>query len=71
MFENLNLSEFTWPREPVLYLTLIAAILNVVIQALTGDITWWVAGETGLGFVLAFIARSQVAPMSNVVALKG
>jgi len=71
MFENLSLKGFTWPREPVLYLTLLVAVLNVVIQALSGDVTWITAVESVIGLVLGFVARSQVAPMSNVVALKG
>lgn len=71
MFENLSLKGFTWPREPVLYLTLLVAVLNVVIQTLSGDVTWITAVESVIGLVLGFIARGQVAPMSNVVALKG
>ena len=68
MFENLSLSGFTWPREPVLYLTLVAAIINAAIQALTGDVTWWVAGETAVGLVMAFIARGRVSPVGKHAA---
>ena len=63
MFENLSLREFTWPREPVLYLTLLVAVLNVVIQMLAGDVTWVTAVETIIGLVLGFVARSQVSPV--------
>ena len=63
MFENLSLKGFTWPREPVLYLTLVAAIINVIIQTIAGDVTYWVAIETAVGLVLAFIARGRVTPV--------
>ena len=62
MFENLKLSEFTWPREPILYLTLIVAILNVAIQFLTGDLSIW-DGLESIGVLIAgFIGRGQVTP---------
>ena len=63
MFENLSLKGFTWPREPVLYLTLAAAVINIVIQAIAGDVTYWVAVESAVGLVLAFIARGRVSPV--------
>lgn len=66
MFENLKLSEFTWPREPVLYLTLLVAVLNVVIQFIAHDITWVQGLETLVILVGGFIARGQVTPMSNL-----
>ena len=66
MFENLKLSEFTWPREPVLYLTLIVAILNVVIQFINGDVTWVQGLETLVLLVAGFIARGQVRPVAQL-----
>lgn len=63
MFENLSLRGFTWPREPVLYITLIAAILNAVAQLLVGDITWVIAVETVVTLILGFIARGKVSPV--------
>lgn len=65
MFENLSLTGFTWPREPVLYLTLVAAIINVIIQALVGDVTYWVGIETIIGLIMAFIARGRVSPVAE------
>lgn len=63
MFENLSLKGFTWPKEPVLYLALIVAILNVVIQALSGDLSWFAAAESVFVLIMGFIARSQVTPV--------
>ena len=63
MFENLKLSEFTWPREPVLYLTLIVAVLNVAIQYIVGDLGWVQALESLSILVGGFIARGQVTPV--------
>lgn len=66
MFENLSLKDFTWPREPVLYLTLLVAILNVAIQALVGDLSWFAAAESVFVLVAGFIARGQVTPTSQI-----
>ena len=63
MFENLSLKGFTWPREPVLYLTLLVAIVNVVITGLTGDVTWFEAIESLVILVAGFVARGQVTPV--------
>ena len=65
MFQNLSLKGFTWPREPVLYLTLIAAILTTVASALTGDLSWVQAVEAVIILVGGFIARGQVSPISQ------
>ena len=65
MFANLSLKGFTWPREPILYLTLAAAVINVVIQAIAGDVTYWVAVESAIGLVMAFIARGRVSPVGG------
>lgn len=63
MFQNLSLKGFTWPREPVLYLTLIAAILTTVASVLTGDLGWVDALEALVIVVGGFIARGQVSPV--------
>ena len=63
MFENLSLKEFTWPREPVLYLTLLVAILNIVISVITGEVSILTAIETLVGLIIGFIARGKVSPV--------
>ena len=63
MFENLSLKGFTWPREPVLYIGTVVAVLNAVASLLTGDATWLVALETVVVAVSAFIARGRVSPV--------
>ena len=62
MFQNLSLKGFTWPREPVLYLTLLVAVINVAIQYINGDVTWVQGLETLVILVGGFIARGQVSP---------
>lgn len=65
MFENLSLKGFTWPREPVLYLTLLVAIVNVIISVISGDADIVTAIES-LGVIIAgFIARGRVTPVSS------
>ena len=64
MFKNLSLTQFTWPREPVLYMALIVAVLNTVIAALNGGLTWGEAIDAILIAVGAFVARGQVSPVS-------
>lgn len=66
MFQNLSLKGFTWPKEPVLYLTLIAAVLTTVAAALTGDLSWVQAVEAVIILVGGFIARGQVSPISQL-----
>ncbi|TNF82066.1 MAG: hypothetical protein JSW51_03055 [Gemmatimonadota bacterium] len=63
MFENLSLQGFTWPREPVVYLALLAAILSAAASALQGDVTWWNAAESVWILILGFIARGKVSPV--------
>lgn len=65
MFQNLSLRGFTWPREPVLYLTAAAALLTTVASALTGDVTWVQALEAAIIVIGGFIARGQVSPVSS------
>lgn len=65
MFQNLSFTNFTWRREPVLYLALLVAIGEVVVQIIGGDL------DTGDGFealftlVVGFFARSQVSPVES------
>jgi len=62
MFKNLSLKEFTWPREPVLYITTVASILFAVASLLTGEYTW-IQGIEQLGIIISgFTARGQVSP---------
>ena len=62
MFENLNLSEFTWRREPILYLALLVAVGNVVLNAAGGDIEWSAAAESLAVLVVGFFGRGKVSP---------
>lgn len=64
MFDNLKLSEFTWKREPILYLALIVAIGNVIVTAAGGDLAWTAALESIAVLVLGFFGRGQVTPVS-------
>lgn len=62
MFKNLN---WTFPKEPVLWMAFIAAILNAAVQAINGDVTWIVAVETVVGLFLAFVARGASTPVAD------
>jgi hypothetical protein len=62
MFANLN---WTFPKEPVLWMAFIAAILNAAVQAIQGDVTWLVAVETVVGLFLAFVARGASTPTAD------
>jgi len=64
MFENLSFRGFTWPKEPVLYLTLLVAILNVAISLITGDVSWGEAIDTVIILIGGFVARGQVTPVA-------
>jgi hypothetical protein len=62
VFQNLSLKGFTWPREPVLYITLVASLLFAVASVITGEYTW-VQGIEQVGILISgFIARGQVSP---------
>lgn len=63
MFQNLSLKGFTWKREPILYITLLVAILNVVITAMSGDLAWGQAGESIILLLFGFFGRGQVTPV--------
>lgn len=64
MFENLNLSEFTWRREPILWLALAVAVGNVVLAALGGDMEWSAALESLAVLIVGFFGRGQVSPVN-------
>lgn len=68
MFQNLSLKGFTWPREPVLYLTVIAAILTTVASVIDGSVNWVDGLEALVIVVGGFIARGQVTPMAGLDA---
>ncbi len=63
MFQNLSFKGFTWPREPVLYLTLLVAVVNVIIAYITGDVGWVEALESLVILIGGFIARGRVSPV--------
>ena len=63
MLENLTFKGFTWPKEPVLYLTLLVAVVNVVISLINGDVGWAQGLETVAVLVGGFIARGRVTPV--------
>lgn len=63
MFENLDLTNFTWPREPIVYLSLLAAIFSTLAAALSGDVTWWTAAESVWLLILGFVGRGKVSPV--------
>jgi hypothetical protein len=62
MFTNLDLRQFTWKREPVLYVTLAIMVLQVVSSALQGDLAWVDAVESIVLLVFGFVARGEVKP---------
>ena len=59
------MQEWTFPKEPVMWLALLAAIINVVVGVLQGDQAWVQGIESIVGLVLAFFARSQVTPVAE------
>jgi hypothetical protein len=63
MFTNLTLKGFTWPREPVLYLALLVAIVNTVTAVLEGGLSWGEAIDAVVIAIGAFVARGQVTPV--------
>lgn len=63
MFTNLKLSQFTWRREPILYLALLVAIGNVALSAFGGEIEWATALESIAVLVAGFLGRGQVTPV--------
>ena len=71
MFQNLSLRGFTWPREPILYLTLAGALLNVVIALLSGEIGSHAALESVLLLIGGFIGRAKVTPLSDARTNEG
>lgn len=65
MFEDLKLSEFTWRREPILYLALAVAIGNVILGVADGAIEWSVALESLVVLIVGFFGRGQVTPLKK------
>lgn len=60
------LREFTFPKEPVMWLALAAAIINIVIGILQGDVAFYPEGVEGIIIlILGFFARSQVTPLAD------
>lgn len=57
--------EWTFPKEPVMWLALLAAIINVVVGILQGDQVLVDGIESIVGLLLAFFARSQVTPIAE------
>ena len=62
MFANLNLLNFTWKREPVLYIALAVALLNIVSSWFDGGLVAVDALESGFALVWGFFTRGQVSP---------
>ncbi len=63
MFENLG---WTWKREPVLYITLLIAIGNLVRDFVTDVATLETLIVGILTLLLGFVARGQVTPMAGL-----
>ena len=62
MFENLKLSEFTWKREPILYLALLVALGNVALSAAGGELAGQEVIESVAVLLVGFVGRGQVSP---------
>lgn len=62
MFENLKLSEFTWKREPILYLALLVALGNVALSAAGGELAGQEVIESVAVLLVGFFGRGQVSP---------
>ncbi|HEX7098942.1 MAG TPA: hypothetical protein VF377_06850 [Acidimicrobiia bacterium] len=65
MLENFSLKEFTWKREPILWLALILAIGQVVYQALGGAIGVEEAVQAIITLIFGFLGRGQVSPVDD------
>ena len=62
MFEHLTLKGLKWRREPALYLTLIAALLMLGADLLSGDIAAGTAVEMATTMIAGFFIRGKVSP---------
>lgn len=63
MFENFSLREFTWRREPILWLALVLAVGQVVYEALGGSIGVEEAVQAIITLIFGFLGRGQVSPV--------
>ena len=59
-------AKYSFPAEPVLYIALGAAVLNVVVSAINGEVGSDEAVQTVFGLIVAFLMRSQVSPVASV-----
>ncbi len=66
MFTNFSLTGFTWKREPILYVTLVIGLLNVVQTVLIGDVDLFTAIQSAVLLVFGFVARGEVTPVARV-----
>ena len=56
-----------FPKEPVVWLGFIAAIANLAINVLQGDLTLWPDGvESFVMLVMALVGRGMVTPNAKV-----
>lgn len=61
-FKNLSFGDLSFPREPVLWLGFIAALLLLIADLISGGLGLGDFGES-LGVILAaFLARGKVTP---------
>lgn len=58
MFSNLS-----FPKEPVMWMALLAALLNVGISMIQGDLVLSDGIESIVAIILGFVARSKVSPV--------
>ena len=62
MFENLRLGNFTWRREPALWIALGIALLNVAASLVDGGLVLGDAVESAIALLGGFFIRGQVTP---------
>lgn len=63
MFENFSLREFTWRREPILWLALVLAVGQVVYETLGGSIGVEEAVQAIITLIFGFLGRGKVSPV--------
>ncbi len=56
------LKKFTWRREPVLYVALAIACLQVVAPVVAGDVSWVTVLQPLATLLIGFFLRGQVTP---------
>lgn len=62
MFANLSLSQFTWKREPILYLALALAAGKIVYDVMSGSLDLQAGVEAFVVLLFGFFGRGQVSP---------